>query len=46
MDVAAPPVAVTPVSAGNEKKVFAQADGDVDPMLASFVKVTASGLLA
>lgn len=46
MDVAAPPVAVTPVKEGMEKYVFAQADGLVEAMLASFVNVTASGLFA
>ena len=46
MDAAAPPVAVTPVREGIEKYVFAQADGLVEAMLASFVSVTASGLFA
>ena len=46
MDVAAPPVAVTPVKEGMEKYVLAQAEGLVEAMLASFVSVTASGLFA
>ena len=46
VEVPAPPVAVMPVSDGNEKYVAAQAAGEVDAMLASFVSVTASGLLA
>jgi hypothetical protein len=44
--VAAPPVAVTPVSAGIEKYVFSHADGAAAVMLASLVKVTESGLFA
>jgi hypothetical protein len=44
VEVAAPPVAVTPVKEGMEKYVLAQAAGVVDPMLASLVSVTASGL--
>jgi hypothetical protein len=46
VDVAAPPVAVMPVNEGMEKKVLAQAAGDVDVMRASLVRVTTSGLLA
>jgi hypothetical protein len=46
VDVAAPPVAVTPVKEGMEKYVLAQAEGLVEAMLASFVSVTASGLFA
>jgi hypothetical protein len=46
VEVAAPPVAVTPVKEGMEKYVLAQAAGVVAPMLASFVSVTAKGLLA
>ncbi len=42
--VAAPPVAVTPVSDGIEKNVAAQAAGVVDAMVASLVKVTVNGL--
>ena len=38
--VAAPPVAVTPVSAGMEKNVFSHAAGAVAVMLASLVRVT------
>jgi hypothetical protein len=45
VDVAAPPVAVTPVSDGMEKYVLAQAAGEVVPMAASLVSVTTSGLL-
>jgi hypothetical protein len=45
VDVAAPPVAVTPVSDGMEKYVFAHAAGAADVMLASLVRVTTSGLL-
>ena len=44
--VAAPPVAVTPVSDGIEKYVLTQAAGAAAVMLASFVKVTVKGLLA
>jgi hypothetical protein len=46
VEVAAPPVAVTPVKEGMEKYVLAQAAGVVVPMLASLVSVTAKGLLA
>ena len=46
VEVAAPPVAVTPVRDGMEKYVLAQAAGAVVPMLASLVSVTAKGLLA
>jgi hypothetical protein len=46
VEVAAPPVAVTPVKEGREKYVLAHAAGVVDPMLASLVSVTAKGLLA
>jgi len=46
VEVAAPPVAVTPVNEGMEKKTAAQASGAVAAMLASLVSVTASGLLA
>ena len=46
VEVAAPPVAVTPVSDGMEKYVLAQAAGEVVAMLASLVKLTTSGLLA
>jgi hypothetical protein len=46
VDVAAPPVAVTPMKDGMEKYVPAQAEGVVVPMLASLVSVTAKGLLA
>ena len=42
---AAPPVAVTPVSDGIEKKVFSHAAGAEVVMLASLVSVTVSGLL-
>jgi hypothetical protein len=42
--VAAPPLAVTPVRAGIEKKVFSHADGAAAVMLASLVSVTVSGL--
>jgi hypothetical protein len=45
VDVAAPPVAVTPVSDGMEKYVFAHAAGAADVMLASLVRVTTRGLL-
>jgi hypothetical protein len=45
VEVAAPPVAVTPVKEGMEKYVLAQAAGVVVPMLASLVSVTAKGLL-
>jgi hypothetical protein len=44
--VAAPPVAVSPVSDGIEKYVLTQAAGAAAVMLASFVKVTVKGLLA
>jgi hypothetical protein len=40
-----PPVAVMPVKDGIEKYAPAQASGAEDPMAASSVKVTASGLL-
>jgi hypothetical protein len=46
VEVPAPPVAVTPVMEGMEKYVLAQAAGEVVPMLASLVSVTAKGLLA
>jgi hypothetical protein len=46
VEEAAPPVAVTPVRDGMEKKVAAQTAGEVVPMVASFVNVTTSGLLA
>jgi hypothetical protein len=46
VEVPAPPVAVTPVKDGMEKKVLAQAAGVVVPMLASLVSVTANGLFA
>jgi len=46
VDVAAPPVAVMPVSEGMEKNVLAHAAGDVADMRASLVSVTTSGLLA
>src|SRR5579862_302217 len=46
VDVAAPPVAVTPVNDGIAKKVDSQAAGAVAPMLASLVSVTANGLFA
>jgi hypothetical protein len=46
VEVPAPPVAVTAVKDGMEKKVLAQAAGVVVPMLASFVSVTANGLFA
>ena len=36
----APPVAVTPVKDGIEKKVLAQADAEPVPMAATFVSVT------
>jgi hypothetical protein len=45
VEVAAPPVAVTPVNEGIEKYVLAQAAGVVDAMEASLVSVTTSGLL-
>ena len=41
-----PPVAVMPVSAGMEKKVLAHASGADEPMSASSLSVTTSGLLA
>ncbi len=44
--VAAPPVAVTSVSAGIEKQVLAQAAGAAAVMLASLVRVTVRRLLA
>jgi hypothetical protein len=44
--VAAPPVAVTPVSDGIEKNVFSQAAGAAAVMLASLLSVTTSGLSA
>lgn len=46
VDVADPPVAVTPVSDGMEKYVPSHAAGAAAVMLASFVRVTTSGLLA
>jgi hypothetical protein len=46
VEVAAPPVAVTPINAGIEKYEFSQADGDAVPMLPSFVMVTTRGLFA
>lgn len=46
VEVAAPPVAVTPVKDGIEKYVFSQAAGVADSMLASLVKVTTSGSFA
>ncbi len=46
VEVAAPPVAVMPVSEGMEKNVLAQADGEVADISASLVSVTTSGLLA
>ena len=46
MEVAEPPVAVTPVNDGREKKVLAHAAGAAAVMLASLVKVTTKGLLA
>ena len=46
VEVAAPPVAVTPVNDGKEKYVLAQAAGEVDAIEASLVNVTTSGLLA
>ena len=46
VEVAAPPVAVTPVRDGMEKKVLAHAAGEVVAMRASLVRVTTSGLLA
>jgi hypothetical protein len=45
VDVADPPLAVTPVNDGMEKYVLAQAAGVVDAIEASFVRVTTSGLL-
>jgi hypothetical protein len=42
--VAAPPVAVIPVSDGIEKYVASQAAGAALAMLASFVSVTVNGL--
>ena len=42
--VAAPPVAATPVNDGIEKYVFSHAAGADEAMLASFVRVTTSGL--
>jgi hypothetical protein len=44
VEVAAPPVAVMPVSDGKEKKVLAHAAGEAAVIEASLVKVTASGL--
>jgi len=44
--VAAPPVAVSPVSDGIEKNVLTHAAGEADVMLASLVSVTVRGLLA
>ncbi len=46
MDVALPPVAVTPVNDGMEKKVLAHAAGEVVDISASFVRVTTNGLFA
>ena len=46
VDVAAPPVAVTPVSDGMEKNEFSHAAGAAAVMLASLVNVTTKGLLA
>ena len=46
VDVAAPPVAVTPVSDGIEKYVLTHAAGAAAVMLASLVSVTTNGLLA
>jgi hypothetical protein len=46
VDVAEPPVAVTPVSEGMEKNVLAHAAGEAAPMSASLVSVTTSGLFA
>jgi hypothetical protein len=44
--VAAPPVAVTPVIAGIEKKVFSHAAGAAEVIEASLVSVTVNGLFA
>jgi hypothetical protein len=44
--VAVPPVAATAVRDGMEKNVFSHAAGAAAVMLASFVTVTVSGLLA
>src|SRR5438034_9529490 len=44
--VAAPPVAVTPVNEGIEKYVLSHAAGADAAMVASFVRVTTSGLSA
>ena len=44
VDVAAPPVAVTPVSDGMEKNEFSHAAGAAAVMLASLVSVTTKGL--
>ena len=46
VDVALPPVAVTPVNDGMEKKVLAHAAGEVVDISASFVRVTTNGLFA
>jgi hypothetical protein len=46
VEVAAPPVAVTPVSDGIEKYVLAQAAGAAEVIEASLVKVTTKGLFA
>jgi len=46
VDVAAPPVAVTPVNDGIEKNVLIHAAGAAVVILASFVRVTTRGLLA
>jgi hypothetical protein len=45
VDVAEPPVAVTPVNEGIEKNAFSHAAGAPTVMLPSFVKVTTRGLL-
>jgi len=45
VETADPPVAVMPVKEGIERKALAQASGADGPMVASLLKVTASGLL-
>ena len=45
VETADPPVAVMPVRDGIEKYASAQANGAEAPMVASLVRVTASGLL-
>ena len=44
VETADPPVAVIPMRGGIERYVFAQANGEEFPMVASSVRITASGL--